>query len=148
MRQKAIKKSIDIQASREKIWDVLLNDSYTRIWYAEFSEGTRAETDWKEGSQVTFTDNSKDGMLGKIVTHRPNELLSIEFQGMIANGQEDYESEGAKAVKDTRETYRLSEKEGSIELAIESDMGEEYFESMSAAWDKALLKIKDLAEAK
>jgi len=40
-----IKKSIEINAPKEKVWDVLLSDSYTGIWYLAFGEGVHAETD-------------------------------------------------------------------------------------------------------
>jgi hypothetical protein len=145
---KTMKKSISIQASKEKVWDVLLNDKYTRIWYAEFSEGTHAETDWKEGSKVVFSDNTKSGLIGTIITNKANEMLSVEYHGVLENGKEEYGNAGAEAMKGFIETYRLSEKSGSTHLSIECDMGEDYFESMSASWEKALQKIKALAETK
>ncbi len=72
----------------------------------------------------------------------PHELLSIEYQGIVANGVEDYESDVAKQVKGTFETYRPTENFGITTLDISCDMGEEYFVMMNEAWDKALLKIK------
>ena len=146
MKSKTIKKSIDINAPKEKVWDVLLNDKYTRIWYAEFSEGSHAETDWKLGSKAVFTDGSGCGMVGRIVENKPAEVISVEYEGTIINGVEDYESEMSKAVKGTRETYKLSEKNGVTHLDISCEMGEEYFDMMSAAWDRALQKIKGFAE--
>jgi hypothetical protein len=64
----------------------------------------------------------------------------------LSGGIEDYESSQATAVKGGRETYILTERNGITNLSIESDMGEEYFDMMSALWDKALEKIKKLAE--
>jgi uncharacterized protein YndB with AHSA1/START domain len=145
--EKTIKKSINISAPKEKVWDILLNDKFNRIWYAEFSEGTHAETDWKVGSKVVFKDNRQSGMIGKIIENKPDEALSIEYQGILNAGSEDYESAGAKQMKGGRETYQLSEKEGITKVSIESGMTEEYFDSMSLAWDKALQKIKELSEA-
>lgn len=141
-----IKKSIKISAPKEKVWEVLLLDEFTRIWYAEFSEGSHAETDWQVGSKAVFTDNSGSGLLGKVIVNQPNEIISVEYQGLVQAGMEDYESEDAQAVKGTRETYHLSEKDGATQVAIEADMAAEYYEMMSAAWDKALQKIKMLSE--
>jgi len=143
---KIIKKSIGISAAKEKVWDVLLLDNLTRIWYAEFSEGTHAETDWQLGSKVTFTDNSHSGLVGTVAVNRPCEVISVEYTGVVENGEEIYDSEIAKSVQGGRETYRLVEKEDMIYLSVECDMSEEYFDMMSAAWDKALEKIKELAE--
>jgi uncharacterized protein YndB with AHSA1/START domain len=145
--QQTIKKTIDIRAPREKVWEVLFSDNYTRIWYAIFSEGTYAETDWQPGSKTVFRDKSGFGMVGRIVTGQPYEKLSIEFEGIITDGREDYESTGAQQVKGARETYILSRKEDCTQVSIESDMTEDYFESMSAAWEKALQKVKELSEA-
>lgn len=141
-----IKKSISINAPKEKVWEVLLQDHYNRQWFAEFSEGTKAETDWQVGSKVLYTDASGSGMIGKIITNRPAETLDVEYEGFVADGQEDYTSEGAQALKGGRETYRLSEANGVTQLAIESDMSAEWFEQMSLAWDRALQKIKELSE--
>ena len=146
MEMQTIKKSIEIKAPKEKVWDVLLQDQFNRIWYAEFSEGTYAETDWQVGSKVVFSDHSGSGLLGKVVINQPAEVLSVEYQGMVNNGTEDYESADAQAMKGVHETYRLVEKDGMTQLAIELDMGAEYFDFMSAAWEKALQKIKELAE--
>lgn len=145
---KTIKNTIDIHAPKEKVWDVLLKDELNHIWYAEFMEGTHVETDWKVGSKAVFKDGTNSGMITKVIVNKPNEALSVEFQGALVNGVEDYDSAEAKGIKGGKETYQLSEKEGVTHLSIAADMDESYFESMSASWEKALQKIKELAEGK
>jgi hypothetical protein len=44
------------------------------------------------------------------------------------------------------ETYWLKEQDGSTRLEIECTMAPEYLDSMSEAWEKALLKVRELAE--
>lgn len=146
MEAQTIKKSIEIAASKEKVWDVLLQDKFTRKWYAEFSAGTHAETDWKVGSNAVFTDDSGSGLISKVIINKPNEIISMEYTGVVTGGKEDYESDVAKAIKGGHETYMLSGADSATQLLIESDMGEEYFDVMSAAWDKALQKIKEISE--
>ncbi|MBC7829774.1 MAG: SRPBCC domain-containing protein [Chitinophagaceae bacterium] len=146
MKTLPIKKSIELSAPKEIVWDVLLDDDCTRAWYAEFSEGTHAKTDWKVGSKAIFTDNTKSGMVAKVVQNIPGEILSMEYQGIVVNDIEDYEGEIAQAVKGGREIYQLTEKNGKTTLSIECDMGEDFYESMSEAWDRALQKIKQLSE--
>jgi uncharacterized protein YndB with AHSA1/START domain len=146
MEKKTIRKSVEVNAPGADVWAVLLNDNFTRIWYGEFSEGAYAETDWQQGSKVVFKDESGSGMVGKVVVNQPEEILSVEYQGLLMAGQEDYESADAQAVKGGRETYRLSDNGGRTLLAIEADMGEAFFDDMSVAWDRALQKIKELAE--
>lgn len=141
-----IKKTVAVNAPKEKVWDVLLQDNFNRLWFAAFSEGTYADTDWQLGSKVKFIDNSNSGLIGEVVVNRPYEVISVEYTGVVEAGEEDYESPAAKAMQGSRETYRLTQKEGVTTLAIESDMAEEYFDMMAAAWDTALEKIKELAE--
>jgi uncharacterized protein YndB with AHSA1/START domain len=88
---KTIKKTIGVHAPKAKVWDVLLQDQFTRIWYAEFSPGAYAETDWQLGSKAVFSDDSQDGLVGKIVANQPCELVSIAYEGLLLNGKEDYE---------------------------------------------------------
>ncbi|HRO43305.1 MAG TPA: SRPBCC domain-containing protein [Flavipsychrobacter sp.] len=145
---KTIKKSITINAPKERVWEVLLQDQYTREWYSEFKEGSHAETDWQEGSKVMFLDGEGCGMLGRIVTNKPYELLDVVFDGFVMYGKEDFESEGAKAVKGSHETYWLTENNGSTQLDVASDMGEDWYDGMVEAWDRALIRFKSLAEQK
>ncbi|MFB9864820.1 hypothetical protein [Rufibacter immobilis] len=86
-------------------------------------------------------------MLSTVVTHKPQEELTLLYEGLIANGREDLESEEAQAMKGGREGYYLTPTHGGTQLSIEADLSPAYFEEMSAMWDKALLKIKELAEA-
>lgn len=144
---KTIKKSIDINASKEKVWDVLMNDKYERIWYAEIREGAHAETDWQVGSKALFTDERKAGVVGKVISNKPHEVIAVEYQGIVVNGVEDYNSSDAKNIKGGLEKYELKEKKGVTHLSIACDMPETYYKSMSEAWDRALQKIKKLSES-
>jgi PhnB protein len=148
MKVKTIKKSIDINAPKQQVWDVLVKDEYTRDWYSVFSPGSHVETDWKEGGKAVFSDHSNCGMVAKIIANKPNEELAFEYTGFLKDGEEDYESEGAKALKGGKEIYLLRGENGSTHLEIASDMGDEWYDSMSLAWDKALQKLKQLAEGK
>jgi hypothetical protein len=147
MKQTTIRKSIDVNAPKEIVWEVLLDDKFTRIWYAEFSEGSHAETDWKIGSKAVFTDNSGCGLIATVVANKPYEFLQLQYTGYMNSGIEDYHSKIAQEVKGGLETYRLSEKDGVTNLSIECSMSEQMFETMSLAWNKALLKLQELSES-
>ena len=45
---------IEIAAPREKVWKILWGDKTYPAWTSVFAEGSRAETDWEEGSKVLF----------------------------------------------------------------------------------------------
>ncbi|HYO21424.1 MAG TPA: SRPBCC domain-containing protein [Flavisolibacter sp.] len=146
MAMQTIKKEITVNAPKEAVWQVLLNDEFTRQWYEAFSPGSHAETDWRVGSKAVFTDNTGCGLISRVVENKPGEVLAMEFEGAINNGVEDYDSDMAKAMKGGKEIYRLSEETGRTHLSIAADMDENYFEMMSAAWDKALEQLRALAE--
>ncbi|MGK4569347.1 SRPBCC domain-containing protein [Flavobacterium sp. 3HN19-14] len=146
MQLKTISKTLSIFAPREKVWEVLTNDEYNKQWYAVFSEGTRATTDWELGSKAIFTDEGGNGIVGKIIVHDAFESLAIEYEGMVRDGKEDYETQLAKDMKGCLEVYKLTVEDGVTQLDVACDMGEEYYFEMSEQWDKAMHKIKQLAE--
>lgn len=143
---KKIKKSIEINASKEKVWAVLTEEKYTNEWYSEFHEGSKADTDWKQGSKAVFKDNDENGIVGFIAVNDTYKEITIEYTGMLLKGVEDFESDMAKNFKGSRESYRLSEENGVTKLDVESDMIDEMFDMMSGLWDNALAKVKKLSE--
>ena len=146
MENRTIRKTITIKAPKELVWEAMLQDKYYQEWTAEFSEGSQVETDWELGSKAIFTDNTGNGIIARIVEKQPYKSIAVEFEGMVRQGKEDYESEEARQVKGSQESYLLTEENGSTRLDISSEMGEEYYEQMSQAWDRALQKLKHLAE--
>ncbi len=144
---RTITKAIDVDAPPERVRDVLLDDATYRQWTAEFMAGSYAETDWQEGSTVRFLDPSGSGMLGHIVASRRPELVDVEFDGVVADGKDDTETDHAREYRGARETYRLTRTPSGTRLDISGDMGEQYYDDMAAAWDRALAKVKALAEA-
>lgn len=142
---KKITKKIVINAPKEKVWNVLVEDELNRLWLSEFSKGSHAITDWIEGHKIVFSDDSNRGIVGKIEQKHPYEMISIVYEGFHADGKEDYESAEALKFKDTHEKYFLFEADGVTTLLVELDMPEEYHDMMSKAWDKALPKIEMLS---
>ncbi len=146
---KTIKKSIEIAVPKERVWAVLLEDTYSRDWMSHFCPGTHAVTDWIVGHKVVFANGSGSGIAGKIKEKRPYEFLSILYDGMVVNGKDDFESEESKTIKDTEEKYELSDRNGgsSTFLAISADTDENYFDEMSQSWEAALQRISELSHA-
>ena len=143
---RTIKKSIDINAPKSRVWDVLTDDKYTRQWYSEFSPGTYADTDWKVGSDAKFLDHQQDGLIARIVTNKPAEELSMTFIGMSDKGKEVFYGPFVDAFKDKFETYKLREHNGITTLDISTEMSEDYYDEMSQRWESALQILKNLAE--
>ncbi len=138
--------SIDINAPKEKVWKTLWEDATYRNWTSVFSEGSHAETDWKEGSKVLFLDEKGSGMVSKIETIRPNEFISFQHLGEVKNRVEDTKSDKVKGWAGAHENYTLKEVNGKTELLVDMDMTEEYKDMFMQMFPKALQQVKTLSE--
>lgn len=137
---------ITIDAPREKVWDVLWNDSSYPEWTSVFSEGSRAETDWKKGSKVLFLSGTGEGMVSRIEENIPNEFMSFKHLGTVKDGVEDIDSEKAKEWSGSLENYTLKTVNGKTELTVDMDITDEYKDYFLTTLPKALEKVKELAE--
>ena len=139
--------STTIEASVERVWNVLWEDETYRIWTSVFAEGSHAVSDWEEGSRVTFFDGKGDGMYSLIAKLIPNELMLFHHQGSIKDGAEiPFEGEMANW-SDSAEEYRLVDNNGITELTIEIDMVEEFKAFLNEKFPLALAKVKELSES-
>ncbi len=148
MAARPIDQEIDIDAPRERVWDVLTGDATYRQWTAEFAEGSYAETDWQQDSSVRFLGPDGTGLLGRVVVSRRPELLDVEYDGVVGAGRDDTTSELARGWAGSHETYRLAEADGGTHLVISAPMEDAYYDDMVEAWGRALAKVKELAEAR
>ena len=135
-----------INASPEKVWNILWGDNTYTQWTSAFGEGGRVETDWKEGSKVLFLDSTGQGMTSIIAEKKPNEFMSFKHLGGVKNGVEDLESPEVKAWSGAIENYTLKPVNGKTELIVDQDIADDYKESFLSMWPKALQKLKALAE--
>lgn len=136
-----------INAPREKVWDILWNDTTYPQWTKAFSEVSLAVTDWQKGSKVLFTDGKGDGMVSRIAEKIPNEFMSFEHLGEVVNGVEDTESEKVKIWAGSKENYTLKTVDGKTELTMDMDITEDFKEMFEKMWPKAMANIKELSES-
>ena len=135
-----------IDAPPEKVWNVLWNDASYSQWTSAFAEGSKVETDWKEGSKVLFLDGKGQGMISIIAKKKPNEFMSFKHIGTVNNGVEDLDSPQTKEWAGALENYTLKNTGGKTELVVDMDMTEEYKDYFIKTWPMALDKVKELAE--
>jgi uncharacterized protein YndB with AHSA1/START domain len=137
-----------INAPREKVYKVMLEDETYRKWTEVFCPGSYYKGDWSEGSRIIFLGpdpktGEEGGMVAKIAKNTPNEYVSIEHLGEIKNGVEDLWPEG----KGGFENYTFIEKDGGTEVEVEhANLPDEYAAMFNDMWPKALTALKDLAE--
>ncbi len=135
--------SIKINATKQKVWDTLWNDTTYRQWTAVFSEGSHAVSDWNEGSKILFLDAKGNGMFSIIEKKIPNQQMTFKHLGELKNGVEENKEWG-----DALEDYFLSENNGITELdvALAMDTNEEFQKYFEETFPKALTLVKQISE--
>ena len=141
MKNLFVEKSVEINASASKVWELLTNSTlikeWLNNWWPDF--GT-IKSDWKLGSAMYWkAANGTIAGEGKILAIKPYTLLSFSFKG--------------GAPKPINETFRLKERDGHTVLMVSiGDFGNDptlklyFYPRAMEAWDKFLPKIKELAE--
>ena len=133
---------ISIDAPREKVWDILWSDATYPEWTSVFSEGSRAQTDWKQGSKVLFLDGKGSGMVSVIEVKKAPEFLSFRHLGEVHNGVENLDTTWSGA----HENYALKNVDGKTDLSVEIDLTDEFKDYFLETFPKALDKVKAIAE--
>lgn len=134
--------NIQINASKEKVWNKLWSDEGYRSWTSVFTQGSYAESDWKEGSEIKFLSPDGSGMYG--IIKNKVELVQMKFQhlGEIKNGIKE-PKDWAGATED----YTLTENNGITDLKVEMDMTDEFVDYFNNIFPTALLRVKEISEA-
>ena len=136
--------SISINATKEKVWDTLWNDSTYRQWTAAFTEGSYAVSDWNEGSKIQFLSPNGSGMFSVIDKKVNNKQMRFKHLGEIKNGTEELKDWG-----EVLENYNLTDVNGVTQLDVEVTMNaNEQFETFfNNTFPKALALVKQIAES-
>lgn len=143
---KKLEYSIEINATPERVWQVITGKESYGKWTSAFCEGSTVETDWKKGSKALFGDGKGNGMVSEIAESIPGQYLSIHHLGELKDGVEDPTTFKGEQWGDACENYTLKEVDGRTVWTVNMDMNDEYVQYMEDTWPKALLKAKELAE--
>ena len=142
-----LKYQTEINASAEKVWDVLWNENTYSKWTYFFSPDSNMVTDWQVGGKTYFTDSSKkNGMVSTIDKIEENKYLVFKHLGEIKDGVEDTESEKVKVWSGGKEAYYLEENNGKITLKVEVDSDDSFKDMFDNGFKKGLEIIKELSE--
>lgn len=141
---------MQINAPKEKVWNVMLGSDTYPQWTDVFMPGSTFEGSWDQGSKIVFTapdeNGKKSGMVARIAENRPQEFVSIEHIGQLIDGVEDTESEEVKQWAGAREEYTFEELAGGTKVHVDVDVPDEFKDEMTKLWPQALEKLKLIAE--
>ena len=143
--------SIEIDATKEKVWHTMLDDATYRKWTQPFNPGSYYRGDWNQGSKILFLGpdpetGKEGGMVSRIAANRQYEFVSIEHLGIVQDGKEDTTSEAARKWAPAFENYTFEEEGGATEVQVDLDVEDEYVEPFQQMWPEALQQLKELAE--
>lgn len=139
--------SVDIKASKTKIWDVLWSDHGYRDWAGVFFEGSYIVAEhWTEGSKVQFLGPDQNGIYSVIEKYIPNNIIQFKHMGSVLQGEEQPIDDETRLWSGATETYRLEEGSDKYKLSIDIDVMDEHLEFMNNTFPKALEKIKNNCE--
>jgi uncharacterized protein YndB with AHSA1/START domain len=148
---KKINLDISINASVEKVWDIVIGDETYREWTSVFCPGSYFKGSWEKGSKILFLGpdpetGGEGGMVSEIADNVLHKYISIKHNGIINNGVEDTTSESVIKWTPSYENYTFEETNDGTLFKLDMDATDEYYEFFLQSWPKALEKIKELSE--
>ncbi len=139
-----------INANKQKVWKIMLDDKTYRLWTTAFHEGSHYKGSWETGNEIHFLGPDEEGnlagMYSKIKENRLYDFISIEHLGMVRNGIIDTSSEEVKKWTPAFENYTFTEKGNQTELKVEMQVDSNYKAMFDDMWPRALKILKDLSE--
>jgi hypothetical protein len=143
---KELQFSIEINATKERIWSTLWDDQTFRDWANNIDEGTYMKGEMKEGNEIEFISSVNGyGVSSLIENMIPNEYVFFKH---YADTQESGQKEREKEWSGLTESYSLTEINGITTLVAKTDVPEDLVEMFTTSIPKALARIKTLAESK
>jgi uncharacterized protein YndB with AHSA1/START domain len=143
---KKISFTTTINASPEKVWEVLWSERYYREWTSAFTPGAYAESDWKEGSTIRFLSPQGEGMRSLITKKVPNKHMAFRHLGPIAGGKDVEPDEESREWIGATEDYLLEAADEGTVLKVEVDVTDKHESYFQETFPRALKRIKDLSE--
>ncbi len=138
--------SLEIHASKVRVWDTLWQDETFRDWAGIIDPGTYMKGVLKEGSEVEYISAENGyGVTSLVEKLIPNEFLLLRHS---ADTQESGAREREKEWTGGAESYSLKEEDGITTLTVAFDVPPELEEYFKVHYPKALERVKVLAERK
>jgi hypothetical protein len=132
--------SIEINATKARVWNTLWQDATLREWASIIDPETYMVGDLKEGNEVQFISSAS----GYGVTSLVEKLVAGEFLLLRhrADTQEDGKREREKQWTGGEESYSLAEKDGTTTLAVTFGVPPALEEYFKVKYPKASERVK------
>lgn len=139
---KKLEFSIEIKASKEKVWESLWTDQNYRKWTALFLPGSYYEGELKENSDVRFLSPGGHGLFAMVEKVIPFQSMHFLHFGLII----DNISQEKTFKDDSIEQYDLYEIEDGTKLTVTLKTEDEYTTYFNNSFPRVLAVVKEIAE--
>lgn len=133
--------NIEINASAEKVWEILFSQDSYKKWASAMNEGTYFEGNWEEGSVMKFLDPKNNGMYNLVLKNIPNQILQMKHIGWILDGELSPQN-----WEDSTVEYLLTPFENGTVLTGKVNSLDEFVDFFNSKYPKNFQNIKNLAE--
>ncbi|MDR7071546.1 SRPBCC family protein [Fictibacillus barbaricus] len=130
-----------IATTPEKLWEALTNGDFTEQYFF----GSRVESDWSEGSEITYSRNGEVTDYGKVLTFEPHSKLSFTWTYKGDKTLRDSETVVTFQLQQMNETVKLTLKHENL---AETDLVEKEntFEGFNNGWPAVMSNLKTFLE--
>lgn len=136
-----------INASKQKVWETMLNPSSYKEWVNAAWPGSFFEGNWKEGETIRFVSADGSGTLAQLITCQPyTNIVANHITVLLPGGIEDRDSDLAKGWVGTKESYNFTEQQDKTLLTVVLTINTEWEKMFNDGWPKALTKLKEICE--
>ncbi|USK34939.1 SRPBCC family protein [Bacillus sp. F19] len=130
-----------IATTPEKLWEALTNSDFTEKYFF----GSKIESNWQEGSTITYSRNGQVSDYGKILKCEPHRLLSFTWT---------YVEDKALREQPSQVTFELFPLDSTVKLTLKHENlvpadiveKEDTFEGLNNGWPAILSNLKSLLE--
>lgn len=134
-----------IQATPERVWEILWNKHTYAIWTAIFAPECYYTSNWKQGEDISFMGPEGNGIFAIIHKMEAPKHISFQHLGMVKNHQKVTDE---APWKDMFEAYTLDIVGDNTVLKVTLNSIEDYKTFFESTFPQALQVTKDLAENK
>jgi hypothetical protein len=134
---------VEINATKETVWNTLWQDKTFREWAGIIDPGTYMVGELKEGNEIQFISGNGYGVTSLVEKLTANEFLLLRHQ---ADTQDEGKRERTREWTGGKERYLLAEKDGTTTLVAAFDVPPELEKYFKDNYPKALEQVKILAE--
>lgn len=134
---------VEINATKQKVWDTLWQDATFRQWAGIIDPGTYMVGDLQEGNEVQYISANGFGVTSLVEKVVVGEFLLLKHR---ADTQDQGKQEREKEWTGGQECYALDEKDGTTTLTVAFDVPPELEGYFASNFPIALKRVKVLAE--